>query len=182
MRVITGIAGGRKLSTLEGEATRPTGDKVKEGIFSAIQFDIEGRRVLDLFAGSGQLGIEALSRGASFALFCDNNPAAVKVIKANIDACGFADQAKVVASGYAEALCTAQGKFDIAFLDPPYAAGILLSAAEDVAKIMNPYGMIICEHDERAEMPESIGSFRLKKRYRYGKTSVSLYRGSAELE
>ena len=175
MRVITGIAGGRKLSTLEGEATRPTGDKVKEGIFSAIQFDIEGRRVLDLFAGSGQLGIEALSRGASFALFCDNNPAAVKVIKANIDACGFADQAKVVASGYAEALCTAQGKFDIAFLDPPYAAGILLSAAEGVAKIMNPYGMIICEHPPEVTLPSLVSDFSIVKEYKYGKISVTVY-------
>ena len=182
MRVITGLAGGRKLSTLEGEATRPTGDKVKEGIFSAIQFDIEGRNVLDLFAGSGQLGIEALSRGATFALFCDNNPAAVKVIKSNIATCGFADQSQVVSGGYTEVLCTTPHKFDIAFLDPPYQAGILLSAAEGVAKIMNPHGMIICEHDERAEMPEKIGAFVLKKRYRYGKTAVSLYRGSAEIE
>ncbi len=182
MRVITGSAGGRKLSTLEGEATRPTGDKVKEGVFSAIQFDIEGRKVLDLFAGSGQLGIEALSRGAVFAVFCDNNPAAVKVIRSNISACGFAEVSQVAACGYSELLLSTPHRFDIAFLDPPYNAGILLSAAEGVARVMNPHGIIICEHNDRTEMPENIGNFVLKKRYRYGKTAVSLYRGSAELE
>ena len=182
MRVITGIAGGRRLNSLDGIATRPTGDKVKEGVFSAIQFDIEGRSVLDLFAGSGQLGIEALSRGAAFALFCDNNPDAVKVIKSNIEACGFGKVSKVVSGGFGEALASAGQKFAIAFLDPPYKAGILLAAAQKVAEVMNPHGIIICEHEEREEMPEAIGNFKLKKRYRYGKTAVSLYRGSAEIE
>lgn len=182
MRVITGIAGGRKLVSLEGEATRPTGDKVKEGVFSAIQFDIEGRKVLDLFAGSGQLGIESLSRGAAFAVFCDNNPEAAKVIRENIRLCGFEDCSQVSVCGFGELICSTPHRFDIAFLDPPYKAGILLSAAEQVAKIMNPHGMIICEHDEKTQMPDSIGSFVLKKRYRYGKTAVTLYRGSAEIE
>lgn len=182
MRVITGTAGGRRLKTLEGVATRPTGDKVKEGVFSAIQFDIEGRRVLDLFAGSGQLGIEALSRGAASAVFCDNNPEAVKVIKDNLQATGFDRQSQVVSAGYEELLRNPPGKFDIAFLDPPYAAGILLKAAHLAEKAMSDHGIIICEHDERAEMPEQIGRFTLKKRYRYGKTAVSLYRGSVEVE
>ena len=177
MRVITGSAGGRRLAALEGVATRPTGDKVKEGIFSAIQFDIEGRKVLDLFAGSGQMGIEALSRGASFALFCDNNPDAVKIIRANVETTGFAASSQVSACSYGELLCTTPYKFDIAFLDPPYHGGFLPKAAEEVVKVMAPYGIIICEHDEKLQMPETVGGFKLKKRYRYGKTAVSLYRG-----
>lgn len=177
MRVITGIAGGRRLAALEGIATRPTGDKVKEGIFSAIQFDIEGRKVIDLFAGSGQLGIEALSRGAEFALFCDNNDDAVKIIRANLAATGFTDVSQVSVCSYGELLASTPYKFDIAFLDPPYHAGLLPRAAEDVAKVMAPHGIIICEHDEKTQMPETVGGFALKKRYRYGKTAVSLYRG-----
>lgn len=182
MRVITGTAGGRRLRTLEGVATRPTGDKVKEGVFSAIQFDIEGRRVLDLFAGSGQLGIEALSRGAASAVFCDNNPEAVKIIKDNLQATGFTGRSQVVGFGFEEFLRNPPGRFDIAFLDPPYAAGILLKAAELTEKAMTDHGIIICEHDERTEMPEKIGGFTLKKRYRYGKTAVTLYRGSVDFE
>ena len=182
MRVITGIASGRRLRTLEGVATRPTGDKVKEGVFSAIQFDIEGRRVLDLFAGSGQLGIEALSRGASSAVFCDNNPAAVKIIKENLETTGFTNKSMVAGYGFEELLRNAPGRFDIAFLDPPYGAGILQKAAEMTSEVMNSYGIIVCEHDERTQMPEQIGKFILKKRYRYGKTAVSLYRGSVEFE
>ena len=182
MRVITGTAGGRKLRTLEGVATRPTGDKVKEGVFSAIQFDIEGRRVLDLFAGSGQLGIEALSRGASSAVFCDNNPEAVKVIKENLQTTGFTCQSQVVGYSFEELLKNPPGKFDIAFLDPPYAAGILQRAAEMTVEAMSSCGIIVCEHDERTVLPEKIRNFILKKRYRYGKTAVSLYRGSVELE
>ena len=93
MRVITGSARGKRLKELPGLDTRPTADRVKEGLFNAIQFDIEGRRVLDLFAGTGQLGIEALSRGAAFCDFVDSAPAAMKIIRANVDACGLAERA-----------------------------------------------------------------------------------------
>ncbi len=182
MRVITGTAGGRKLKTLEGDATRPTSAKVKEGVFSAIQFDIEGRNVLDLFAGSGQMGIEALSRGAQFAVFCDSNPEAIRIIKDNIETVGFSDRARVCQCDYTEITAGSDKRFDIAFIDPPYAAGLLLKAAEAVEKIMSDYGVMILEHPTGAVMPESIGRFALKKSYRYGKTTVALYKRSAEIE
>ena len=95
MRVITGTARGRRLKELQGMETRPTTDKVKESLFSIIQFDIEGRRVLDLFAGTGQLGIEALSRGAAEAVFVDRRPDAVRLVQENLALCGFTDRARV---------------------------------------------------------------------------------------
>ena len=127
MRVITGSARGRILKELQGMETRPTTGKVKESIFSIIQFDIEGRRVLDLFAGTGQLGIEALSRGARQCVFIDQRADAVKLIRENVEVCGLTDRA-VIRSGDAMAYLKSGEKFDIIFLDPPYASGLLEKA------------------------------------------------------
>ena len=124
MRVITGTARGRRLKELQGMETRPTTDKVKESLFSIIQFDIEGRRVLDLFAGTGQLGIEALSRGAAEAVFVDRRPDAVRLVQENLALCAFTDRARVK-SGDALAYLKSGEKFDLIFLDPPYAADLL---------------------------------------------------------
>ena len=120
MRVITGTAKGRKLKTLEGENVRPTIERVKEAVFSIIQFEIEGRRVLDLFAGSGQLGIEALSRSAASAVFIDADKAAVAVVKENLEVSKLADKATVMQTDALAFLQTSNLTFDIAFLDPPY--------------------------------------------------------------
>ena len=124
MRVITGSARGRRLKELEGLETRPTTGKVKEALFSVIQFDIEGRRVLDLFAGTGQLGIEALSRGAECAVFVERRRDALQVIRENLEACGMTDKARVV-NGDAMSYLKSGEKFDLIFLDPPYASGLL---------------------------------------------------------
>lgn len=124
MRVITGSARGRILKELQGMETRPTTGKVKESIFSIIQFDIEGRRVLDLFAGTGQLGIEALSRGARQCVFIDQRADAVKLIRENVEVCGLTDRA-VIRSGDAMAYLRSGEKFDIIFLDPPYALSLI---------------------------------------------------------
>ena len=120
MRVITGSARGKRLAVLEGEAVRPTTDRVKEALFNIIQFQIEGRRVLDLFAGSGQLGIEALSRGASEAVFVDCAKESIAVITKNVENCGLAGQARIVQTDYASYLARRDGTFDLVFLDPPY--------------------------------------------------------------
>ena len=176
MRVITGIARGKRLRSLEGNDVRPTTDKVKEGIFSAIQFDIEGRRFLDMFAGSGQMGIEALSRGAESAVFIDSSPAAIKICTENVDFAGFLDSAKILkrdSIGYVSA--TAE-RFDIAFLDPPYEAGILLRALDTVTAKMSDYGIIICEHPSDVSLPDNAGNFTVYKVYRYGKINVTVYR------
>ena len=119
MRVITGSARGRRLKELEGMETRPTTDRVKEGMFSALQFDIEGRRVLDLFAGTGQLGIECLSRGAASAVFVDRRPDAVKIIRENLKVTDLTDRAQVVSGDSMEYLKSLREKFDIILLDPP---------------------------------------------------------------
>ena len=139
MRVITGTARGRRLKELQGMETRPTTDKVKESLFSIIQFDIEGRRVLDLFAGTGQLGIEALSRGAAEAVFVDRRPDAVRLVQENLALCGFTDRARVK-SGDALAYLKSGEKFDLIFLDPPYGTGMLEKAMEIIQKLKKAIG------------------------------------------
>lgn len=180
MRVITGIARGKNLKTLEGNDVRPTSQKVKEAVFSAIQFDIEGRRVLDLFAGSGQLGIEALSRGAESAVFVDSSNASVKIVKQNIEATGFEAKARVYTADYLSFAAMSRDIFDIAFLDPPYQKGMLLPALKAVLPLMSDYGIIVCEYPPEVEIPQSIGGFEVAKTYRYGKINVSVYRKEIE--
>ena len=140
MRVITGSARGRILKELQGMETRPTTGKVKESIFSIIQFDIEGRRVLDLFAGTGQLGIEALSRGAKQCVFIDQRNDAVKLIRENLKLTELQDRARVVARDSMEFLRSLRERFDIVFLDPPYEAGLLEPAVAHLTAfdILNP--------------------------------------------
>ncbi len=176
MRVITGTLKGRRLSTLEGRDVRPTPDRVKEGLFSALHFDLEGRRVLDLFAGSGQLGIEALSRGAESCVFVDASAQAVKVIKSNISNCGLEDRAKAFQSDYASFCAKSAYTFDIVFLDPPYNEGILMPAVKAVLPLMSDYGSIICEHPPEVELEPQIAGFYIQKTYRYGKVLISIYR------
>lgn len=180
MRVITGLARGRRLETLPGEETRPTAERVKEALFSILQFEIEGRRVLDLFAGSGQLGIEALSRGAESCVFVDKNPAAVEVIRRNLRACGLYEHTQVLAADAAGYLARRSGRFDIALLDPPYASGLAAALLEPTAACMNPGGVIVCETDASQALPEQAGAFRLIRVYRYGKVLLHLYRAQAD--
>ena len=176
MRVITGIARGRRLETLPGDATRPTGEKVKESLFSAIQFDIEGRRVLDLFAGSGQLGIEALSRGASGCVFVDKNTEAVQIIKRNLQNTGLAEKSQVLGADALAYLTRPGDRFDLVFLDPPYASELLIPVLEKVEPLINDGGIIVCETDDTVTLPDAIGRFAIAKTYRFGHTYVWLYR------
>lgn len=149
MRIITGSARGTKLTTLEGDATRPTTDKVKEALFSMIQFDIEGRAVLDLFAGSGQLGLEALSRGAVRGTFIDESRAAVDVIIDNAKKTHLFDRCRVSVSGAVPFLKSAAGRetYDIVFLDPPYASGLLKESLALLPSILAPGASVVCECD-----------------------------------
>ena len=119
MRVITGKARGVQLKTPEGLQTRPTTDRVKEALFSIIQFDVPGTRVLDLFGGTGQLGIEAISRGAKSAVFVDAGEKACALIKENLRRCRMEGEGRVVRSDYLEFLSRCREKFDLVFLDPP---------------------------------------------------------------
>ena len=178
MRVITGSARGRRLKELEGMETRPTTDRVKEGLFSALQFDIEGRRVLDLFAGTGQLGIECLSRGAASAVFVDRRADAVKLIRENLRLTELEDRARVVAGDSMEYLKSIREPFDIIFLDPPYAAGLLEPAIAHIAKfdILAPHGIIAAEHPADLVLPALAPPYRVHRTYRYGKIALTLYR------
>ena len=182
MRVITGTARGRKLVTPEGLDTRPTTDMVKESIFSIIQCEILGARVLDLFAGSGQLGIEALSRGAQSADFVDSDRRAITAVRQNLDSTGFADRARVYPMEAQTYLSGAAGRYDIAFLDPPYHHGLAAQALPEVAKRMESSGVIVCETQRDEELPEEVGGFRLYRTYRYGKIMLHVYRGREEEE
>jgi 16S rRNA (guanine966-N2)-methyltransferase len=176
MRVITGTAKGKKLRTLDGEDVRPTIERVKEAVFSIIQFEIEGRRVLDLFAGSGQLGIEALSRSAASAVFIDADKAAVAVVKENLEAAKLADKAAVLQTDAAAFLQTSDLTFDIIFLDPPYGTGLLQKVLPLAAAKTAPGGIILCESPFGEELPKTIGELKLNRIYRYGKTAVTTYR------
>ncbi|MBO5200999.1 MAG: 16S rRNA (guanine(966)-N(2))-methyltransferase RsmD [Clostridia bacterium] len=176
MRVISGSARGRRLTPLPGNEVRPTTDKVKEAIFSAIQFDIEGRRFLDLFAGSGQMGIEALSRGAASAHFIDSSADSIKVCRDNIKSAGFEGDSKVIRMDALSFLNTTAERFDLAFLDPPYGGELLLKALALTTEKTSDYGTIICEHPPEVTLPEEVGGFRIYRVYRYGKINVTTYK------
>lgn len=151
MRIITGTARGIKLTTLEGDTTRPTAERVKEAVFSMIQFEIEGRTVLDLFAGSGQLALEALSRGAAKATIIDASREAMNVIMENAKKTRLFDRCRISCADYASFIRGAQGreKYDIIFLDPPYGAGLMPEALRklDRGELFAPGTVIVCETD-----------------------------------
>ncbi|MBE6794007.1 MAG: 16S rRNA (guanine(966)-N(2))-methyltransferase RsmD [Ruminococcaceae bacterium] len=176
MRVITGSARGRKLQTLEGRDVRPTTDKVKESVFSIIQFQIQGRVFVDLFAGSGQMGIEALSRGAEKAYLVDQSLKAIRVIEQNVKTCGFEDNAHICRQDAAGFLMSARENFDVVYVDPPFEKGIIDEVLPMLSSKMNKGGVILCESADNEVLPEEAGDFVLDRTYRYGKIKVSLYR------
>jgi len=180
MRIITGKAKGVRLVTLEGETTRPTAERVKEAVFSMLQFDIEGRRVLDLFAGSGQMALEAISRGAASAVLVDKSKDANKIIAKNIEKTRFQDLCRVFSMDYAEYIRRYAGeKFDIVFLDPPYAAGFYAPALSALlgADMLKPTTLIVCESDTTDMFSKDEGlaeRFETVKVSRYSKTVITI--------
>jgi len=178
MRVITGKARGVALKTPEGLETRPTTDRVKEALFSIIQFEIPGMAVLDLFGGTGQLGIEALSRGAKSAGFVDAGDAACRLIKENLRRTKLEKQAKVVRADYLQFLKTTREKFNIILLDPPYAEVFLENALICITEIdiLQTGGIIVCERPVGKELPWDFSGFTRSKDYKYGKTLITIYR------
>lgn len=177
MRVITGVARGRRLATIEGtDIVRPTTEKVKEAIFSAIQFEICGRRVLDLFAGSGQLGIEALSRGAKSAAFVDSSKVSIDTVKKNLETTKLLGLAKTVNLDYSSYLLRCTEVFDIAFLDPPYKSGILVDALEKTVEHLSAFGTAICEHPSDISLPDTVSVFKVHRVYKFGTICVTIYK------
>lgn len=176
MRVITGSARGRRLETLPSDdITRPTAESVKEALFSMIQFEIEGRKVLDLFAGSGQLGIEALSRGACFCIFVENNKNAKSVVEKNISHCNFDDVSQVVMCD-SVVFSSRKGNFDIVFLDPPYHKGMIEKCMPALVNSVSDDGVIVCETAKDESLAEQYGDFKIYRERNYGKTKLTLYK------
>ncbi len=174
MRVISGMARGRKLKEPEGRTIRPTTDKVKESIFNIVQFDIEGRRCLDLFAGTGQLGIEALSRGAAHVTFVDEAAESLKLVKNNLDTAGFTEKAEIIRADAIEYLERGR-RYDLIFIDPPYKTSLLERALKAINQfdILKVNGIMICERNTETELPELTPPYRMLREYNYGKIKIT---------
>ena len=182
MRIITGKARGTKLQTLAGEATRPTAERTKEAIFSIINFDIAGARVLDLFAGSGQLGLEALSRGAKYAVFNDSSREAAAIIRANVEKTHFTDACEVLSTDWQPVLrrFASREKFDLIFLDPPYAGGFLPKVLAKMIEwdLLSEGAVIVCESADEGDVfggDEALkNQFTIRRVARYGAACVTI--------
>ncbi len=183
MRIITGKAKGKRLATLEGDATRPTSERVKEAVFGSIQFEVEGRRVLDLFAGSGQMGLEAMSRGAVSATFIDASPEAMAVVKENATRTGFFSDCHYLISDYRSYLRKARGRepFTLIFLDPPYALHCVSDALARILEcgVAAPDCLIVCEsgtEDIFGDNTALSARFEVVKAARYGVAYITILR------
>lgn len=177
MRIISGVRRGKKLSTLSGEDTRPTLERIKQAFFNAIQFDIEGRVVLDLFSGSGQLGLEALSRGASFCYFNDISRQAVDVIGKNIDACNFAEISQLTCKSYIECvkLISSRGKkISLVFLDPPYSMNLINESLTLLysSGVLSDNAIIVCESANEDVI--DYDNFELYREYKYSDIKITI--------
>ena len=178
MRVITGKCRGRRLLEPVGSGIRPTTDQVKEALFNIIQFDIEGRKALDLFAGSGQLGIEALSRGAASCVFVDSARDSVRLVQENLRRCGLT--ARVLTTDALSFLRFGE-KFDLVFLDPPYGTGLDAKAMLAIKEfdILSKGGIMVCESRPETVLPELPPEWGTTRTYRYGKIRLTVVtRGS----
>ena len=188
LRIITGTAKGKKLKTLEGDATRPTSERIKEAVFSAIQFDIENRRILDLFAGSGQMGLEALSGGAASVMFIDSAREAMDIVKENARTTGFFDRCRYLVSDYRNYIRKASGKdkFDLVFIDPPYAMECSQDALSRLREgdLLADGAIVVLESGEEEIDTDALSSsFEVIKSTHYGKKSfvnILLYKENRE--
>ncbi|MBE6662515.1 MAG: 16S rRNA (guanine(966)-N(2))-methyltransferase RsmD [Ruminococcaceae bacterium] len=186
MRIITGKARGVNLVTLAGENTRPTAERTKEAVFSMLQFELEGRRVLDLFAGSGQMALEALSRGAEFAVMVDSSKEAVRVIEKNVEKTKMKESCRVICSSAADYLKRQQDRFDIIWLDPPYDSNLIGESLSLLLKggFVKPTTTIVCESraEDVFEGNESLREcFTVRRKAKYGIAHVTLLTPNADI-
>jgi RNA methyltransferase, RsmD family len=176
MRVVSGIFRGLKLETIVEKGIRPTTDKVKEAVFDILQFEVTGKRFLDLFGGSGQIGIEAASRGAREVIIVEKEPKALEVIKRNVNKVRDKLNISVINSDAFDFLTNVKNKIDIAFLDPPYKSGILDKISYCLDSVMNTEGIIITETAADEQCKTTIGNFKLIKSYSYGNIMLNFYK------
>ena len=182
MRVIAGTARGKNLTSLPGEdVTRPTINRVKEAMFSSVQFLVPGARVIDLFAGSGQLGIEALSRGAARCVFLDTSREAINIIMSNCRTADVFARSRVIPDDAFHFLSATQEQFDLALLDPPFHHGTVARALPLLASHMAPGGVVLCETELTAELPDAVSGLVKAKQYKYGKILVTRYEKEEKL-
>lgn len=188
MRIIAGIAKSRRLKSVRGQQVRPTSDRVKESVFSILGNSILDARVLDIFAGTGNLGLESLSRGASFAVFIDNDSRSIKVIQENITALGFENLSQVIQAEAALTLKRIQQLavrvqkaentgFDLVFIDPPYLQNLEVPTIEALIALtlLNKNAMVVVEHHKKTELPEQILNLNKIRQQKYGDTIVTFY-------
>jgi 16S rRNA (guanine966-N2)-methyltransferase len=181
LRITGGFLNGRVLGSLSGKNIRPTSSKVRQAVFNIIGNDISGFHVMDIFAGTGIMGIEALSRGAEWAVFFDNSGSSIELIKKNLELCGLSDRGYIV-KGDIEHNMPSHEKFkkgiiDLAFIDPPYGkdliSGVLLAIAK--TEIMSNNGLIVTESKREDNLPSNAGDFVLNKTRIYGETKIDIY-------
>lgn len=177
MRIITGIAKGRIIKAPEGKNTRPTSDRVKQALFNIISKEIYGSKVLDLFSGTGNLGLEALSRGAEFCTFVENNNATYKILSSNIENLGFLSKSELYkgdAFNVLKILKKANKKYDIIFLDPPYSMELVEKSIKEISELMllEEGGIIVSECDENDIIPERINDIKIFRSEKYGRTKI----------
>lgn len=180
MRIIGGTAGSRRLKAPTGQGTRPTSDRVRESVFSILGPPPPDARVLDLFAGAGTLGLEALSRGAAAAVFVERAPAALSCLRDNIDSLGMTSDAEVIAAEVARALdrlARRGARFDWIFVDPPYHTELALATLATLAEgdLVADAGIVVVEHDKRRPLPETVGALAREDQRTYGDTLVAFY-------
>ena len=193
MRIVGGTAKGRRLQTPSKSSAgprdslliRPTADRAREALFSIIGKAVEGAAVLDLFAGTGALGLEALSRGAQSAVFVDKSSRSIDLIRKNVELCGFSEKAIIIKRDLAKSLSFLEkllpGKeFSIVFIDPPYRKTLCLKILKELSSgnILASSGIVVAEDDSGNELPESIGSLNMFDRRKYGDTGFWLYRAN----
>ncbi len=187
LRIITGTAKGKRIETLDGEATRPTSERIKEAVFSSIQFDVENRRVLDLFAGSGQMGLEALSRGAQSASFVDLSREAVEIVKKNAKSTGFFDVCRYIVSDWRNYIRKASGrdKYDLVFIDPPYNLECCGEAVNKLAssRLLEAGAIVVLESGTEDFDASVYPEFDVIKSTHYGKKTfinILLFKGESQ--
>jgi 16S rRNA (guanine966-N2)-methyltransferase len=176
VRIVAGTARGRRLAVPAGDTTRPTSDKVRAAVFNVLGQFFEGGTVLDLYAGTGAMALEALSRGCAAATCVDSSPGAAEVIARNAATCGFATRVTVVRRNVATAIpVLPAATFDLAFVDPPYSEGPGAALAS-LDRVLRPGAGVVAEHDRRSPPPDRIGGLVLEDRRAYGDTGISIYR------
>jgi 16S rRNA (guanine(966)-N(2))-methyltransferase RsmD len=177
MRIIAGDYKGRRLAAPTDRSVRPTPDRVKEALFSMLGASVEDAVILDLFAGSGNLGLEALSRGAKICYFGDNSKDSIRLVQSNVAHCKAEEKSRIILGDYRNVLTQIREKLDVVFLDPPYREDLWLDVVETIAgrDMMNPEGLIVMEHPKEIEFPQELRGFRKIKERRYGTVVLSIY-------